>query len=257
MQGRMIVNRFRHSAILLAVLGMMAGCGVFKDPPPPMVSVQDGGLVAACKTCTIKQIQDHQDPAYPPPSSEVTLEGVVITSPISQPYSRSTLQGFFLEAPSAGPQSGIYIQFPTTMTASITSKVAVGNVVNITGIYEEYFGNTQLTLTDPEKLTKIGTAAVPGPDTVTCEEVMTAARLAEDYEGVLICVENAVVTQATDRFGQFRVCNGLAVGPLFFPYAQTPKPSLGTRYQKLCGPLHYSYNESKLEPRNSSDMIEQ
>lgn len=181
-----------------------------------------------------------------PPMSVVTVENVIVTSPLT-----FKKDGFFVQDPQGGEYSGIYVyinQNPDMLA------VQPGDVVTITGLYNEYYDMSQLSAGQAGDVIVSGTDAVPSPIVVAPADIATGGMLAENYESVLVSVENVTVAAAADNFGEWTVDGDLHVDDLFFATGDWPKPNPGDTFSSLTGPLVYGFENFKLAPRTAEDL---
>jgi predicted extracellular nuclease len=174
----------------------------------------------------------------------VTVEGVVATSGLT-----FKKDGFFVEDPAGGPHSGIYVYINM-----LAVNVKAGDELTITGTYDEFFDFSQIKVTNPADVVITGTAPIPAPAVVTSADVATGGPLAEDYEGVLIQVNNAKVTTVVDMFGEFIVDNSLRVDDLFIAKVDWVNPPVNTMYSSIVGPLAYGFDNFKISPTKPADI---
>jgi hypothetical protein len=137
--------------------------------------------------------------------------------------------------------------------------IAPGDQLTIVGNYDEFFDMSQIELEGAAGVTKTGTVAPLEPEVIADPAtIATGGSAAEDYEGVLVRVENVTVIDenpdAPMDFNEFAVTGNLRVDDLFFSMAQWPKPTLGTEFSSITGPLVYGYSNFKLAPRNPADL---
>jgi endonuclease I len=91
-------------------------------------------------------------------------------------------------------------------------------------------------------------AVMPAPTVVT-----TLALSSEDYEGVLVMVDDAECTNTALGVGEWEIDDGSGAGvvdDLGYVFA----PTLGTIYD-ITGPLAYRDGGFKLEPRDAADIV--
>lgn len=151
-----------------------------------------------------------------------------------------TSRGFFIQN-GTGPWSGIYVY-----TGS-TPDVSIGDLVQVTGTVDEYYGLTQV---KDATVTKLGTAEVPAPVVLNTGEVSQ-----EQWESVLVKVENVVVTQEPNEYGEWYMDDGSGpamVDDLMYEYKATE----GQRLKYVTGVVYYSFGNFKIEPRDASDIAE-
>jgi hypothetical protein len=127
-------------------------------------------------------------------------------------------------------------------------------VLTITGAYDEFFNYSQIKVTNPADVVVTGTAPIPAPAVVAAADVATGGSLAENYEGVLIQVNDAKVTAAVNMFGEFKIEGDLLVDDLFIAKADWVNPMIGAVYTSITGPLAYSFDEFKLSPPKPADV---
>lgn len=141
-----------------------------------------------------------------------------------------------------------------------------GDLVNIYGLYKEYFGFSEIDLNNPDYYYEsVGTATIPDPVEVLISEIATqASPLAEAYEGVLVRVDRNAATlysRAPNQFNEWYVSTSPVIGqgdsmmiahenakPGFDFEYDTPEP--GSQLTFVQGPLKYSYNNFKIVPRD-------
>lgn len=213
----------------------------------PTTSDPTGGNVAA----TIYDIQMgvHPDKTY------VDVTDVVVTSPF---VTNDKGAGYFFvaEAP-GGEYSGIQVYVFADIAAELLAAdklPAIGDKVNVSGQYTEFFDFSQITLAKTDNLTITGTAPVPAADVVAPADIATGGAKAENYEGCLVEVKDVTVTTAVE-FGEFGVTGGLLVDDFFFVPNPGPQPAMGAAFSSIKGLLGYSFENFKLYPRSFDDLV--
>lgn len=181
----------------------------------------------------------------------VTLSGVIATTPLT-----SGGQGFFVQESAGGEYSGIYVFVfhPGSKALSISP----GDVVEFTGQYIEYAPSkskdsslSEITVENGSDVNVTGSEAVPSPEVVSPGDIATGGSLAENYEGVLVQVNDVTVTNPDLDFGEWEVTSGLVIDDLFYNYV----PSMSETFSSIIGPLYYSFDNFKIEPRTAGDLI--
>jgi len=222
-----------------------------RDANPGQEDADGDGRGDACEDTgglTVYDIQDETSPDHPAVDTEVTLEDVVVTAIDDH---GSTTGNFWVQEVQGGPFSGIRV-FNRDGAVDV-SALSVGDRVTVTGTYKENFGNSELTLTSVV-VTAEGVAA-PEPAVVAAADVATGGQLEEEYEGVLVQVEDVTVTDANPDapgdFGELEVTGGLRVDDDLFQTERTA----GARYESITGVMMYSFNERKLLPRSADDLV--
>src|SRR5690606_6361274 len=157
--------------------------------------------------------------------------------------------GFFIQDPMGGEFSAIYVYVNKNMVT-----VAPGDVVDVEGIYDEFFDFSQIEVSDPAKVTVTGQGAVPAPVVVDGADVTAGGPLQENYESVLVTVENVQVAALNEMFGEYELTSGLFVDDLFLAKGDWTMPMVADMITSLTGPLAYGFNEVKLSPRTPADI---
>lgn len=140
-----------------------------------------------------------------------------------------------------GPRSGIMAFRPT-------GPVTVGDYIVITGTVEERFGLTQFASGGQ-------TAVISSGNALPATQVLTTGAVAnENWESVLVRVENVTVSNGDLGFGEWELNDGS--GPTRvddlgrFSYA----PTTGDLLDYVQGPLFYSFSNFKIVPRGDTDI---
>lgn len=189
-------------------------------------------LNANVNEVTIYQIQFtlNADGASPLAGQTVMTAGIVTAVWPSE--------GFFIQDGS-GAWNGIFV-FNTAINP------ALGDSISLTANVVEYFGLTQLSSVSVYEIVSSGNA-LPAPAVISSQ-----AANSEQYESVLVRVENATCTNTNAGFGMFTINTGN--GDMLVDddiYAFTP--TLGNGYNAQ-GVMWYSFGEYKMLPRFESDI---
>ncbi|RKY35687.1 MAG: hypothetical protein DRP73_04505, partial [Candidatus Omnitrophota bacterium] len=185
------------------------------------------------ETLTIYEIQGQADES--PYVGETVVTYGIVTGVFGN--------NFFMEEQPGGAWHGIYVYRGGTSEPV----VARGDSLRITGTVSEYYGMTELT--NPTIDILASGVTVPGPTMLATGSVPV-----EDYEGVLVKVDNAVCTNPDLGYGEWEVDDGsgpVRVDDMGYSYT----PDSGAMYM-VTGPLFYSYGNYKIEPRDENDVYE-
>lgn len=145
--------------------------------------------------------------------------------------------GFFIQD-GQGPWNGLYI-YNNTFT------VAPGDSIFIQGRIEEYYTMTEMT--QVANVSIVGQGTIPQPSLITTAQVNT-----EEYESVLVRVMNAECVNTNAGYGMWTVNDGSGIAlvdKMFYEFT----PTLGVHYN-VTGPVMYSFDAFKIEPRSASDI---
>jgi len=204
-----------------AVLYVDDASFVVSTPPPP-------------ETLTIAEIQGYGDSS--PYDGQVVVTYGIVTGVFGN--------NFFMEEQPGGAWHGIYVYRGPVGDPPVTR----GDSIVITAEVDEWYGLTEL-----KNLVEMSVLAsgvpIPGPTFLPTGEVPQ-----EQYEGVLVKVDSALCTNDDLGYGEWEVDDGS--GPVRIDdMGVSYSPTLDYLY-RVTGPLYYSYGNFKIEPRDSSDIVE-
>lgn len=185
--------------------------------------------------------------AMVPEDTYVKLEGVIASSPVS-------FEGdvFFVQEPEGGAHSGIQVSLANPSGLD----VAPGDVVTVVGTYTEFYEMSQIRVASVEKVTVTSSGAAPTPELIADPAtIATGGEMAEQWEGVLVEVQNVSVTDDMLEYNEFEVTGDLHVDDLFFAMADWMIPSVGTGFASIVGPLYYNFDTFKVGPRDAADLV--
>ncbi len=177
---------------------------------------------------TIYQIQGQQ--ALSPYEGQIVKTHGIVTGVFSGSY--------FIQD-GEGEWNGVYVYSG--------DDVSVGDEIDLTAEVDEYFELTELK--SVSDLTVLSTGNdLPAASWLSTEEVNDEA-----YEGVLVKVEDAICSNDDAGYGEWELDDGSGmcrVDDLGVVYS----PVLGLSYT-VTGPLSYSFDFYKIEPRDESDIV--
>lgn len=241
----------------LTITGIAAYFYNYRLMPRAALDIQPSTSCAGPTTLTIQDIQDVTSANHPAENTQVTVSGVV-TAVDSTKNSYGDYEGFFIQDPAGGQYSGIYVYHKWTDASA--QKPVVGEVIEITGTYQEY-GNVSGTVSELSSVSwnVTGSAALPAPATVAAADMAAGGTVAEAHEGVLIQVNNIQVgSYFTDSGGVAIGFSDSATGFLvihkLFDF-MNPPPPINTTYAKVVGPLHFAVGTFEVMPRSAADMV--
>lgn len=194
-------------------------------PPPAVVSIYD-----------IQYTADASGDS-PEMNNELTTKGVVTGI-----YQIGTNADRFFIQDGDGAWNGIYIYENTTI-------VALGDSVTVTGTVQEFNGLTEIGYVSDITILNSGNT-LPTPVVVTSATVGN-----EEYEGVLVTIEEGINTVAVDQYGVWTINDGAValIDDDLMPAQYTPV--LGNEYS-VTGVRHLSFGDVLVMPRDEvSDII--
>ena len=192
------------------------------------------------------------DNTYPSPyeGQEIITTGIVTAIDY-----KGYLDNFVISMPEGGAWKGVLVYMAGDTT------IVVGDEVEITGLAEEYYGLTEISGYNQPITVTLLSSGNPVPDPV----IVTTADLAsnEAYEGVFVELNDVVVTQAPNSYGEWYVTD-ISATPCqmddnFFYLDEVIPPiviNIGDEWAILRGIVTYSYDEYEMSPRTPDDMIE-
>ncbi|MCP4803851.1 MAG: hypothetical protein GY884_00750 [Proteobacteria bacterium] len=171
----------------------------------------------------------------------VDVHGVIVTG-IAE-------NGFFVQEEAGGQESGIWVY----TTSGVEWPLVVGDVLNIYGEYYEYDDLSELDAS-AGWVTYDSLGTEPTPEIITAADLGDAA-IAELYEGVLVHVEDAEVTDADLGYGEFECDTYVVVDDLIYDWSEDFSGLYkGDTFTDVIGPLNYSFGAYKIEPRDIDDL---
>lgn len=180
----------------------------------------------------------------------VSVQGVVVVS-VGPEF-------FTVQAPGpAVEHGGLYV-----FTGTSGAKPGRGQVVDLAGLVEEYFG--QIQLGDATFTVRPEPGVIPAPLVIAPAEAAQGAAKEMAYEGLLVEVRDVVVTDPAPTAqvngtntenvaGEFVVTGGLRVDDAI--YAIAPPPQKDQAFPVLRGVLRWSWGRNKLLPRDADDIV--
>lgn len=197
-------------------------------PPPTIVSIYDIQYTTAM-------------PAESPEMGNVVTTKGVVTGVFQI---GGDVDRFFIQD-GDGAWNGIFIY-------ENAYPVAIGDSVLVTGEVQEFMGLTEIGFVSNVTILNSGNT-LPTPAVVTNATIVN-----EEWEGVLVTVQDAICTSVTDAFGEWIVNDpsagaNLNVDDNLMPATFTSV--LGNGYD-IIGVRHYSFSENVLLPRTElADII--
>lgn len=179
---------------------------------------------------------------YPSPyaGQNVTTQGIVTA------YGYSGSYGYYISMPEGGAWKGILVY-------DSHNSPLPGSLVSVSGQVWEFYGLTEIRNVTSCQVISSGNPIPPVVD------VTTSQANSEAYEGVLMQISNALVTQTVNQYGEWYVNDGsgeLQIGSVFFDQSSLGTlTSQGVLFNSITGIGHYSYGSYSLNPRSAADLI--
>ena len=170
----------------------------------------------------------------------VTINDAVVTTPLTD----GDNPAFFVQSMEGGAYNGIYI----FKYDEVEYAPNPGDVISITGEYTEYYGNSQL------KVTEAGAITVTGSDAeIVITDVTEEPENWEMYESVMVRFTDMEITNAADlyNYGTVDLAIGCSMDNLFTNYDAEE----GASYASITGPITYGWDIFSIVPRSTDDLV--
>jgi hypothetical protein len=215
-----------------------------------------GQLVQAIdlQTCELSNVSglgltpidvDVHDLPGAPEGTLVRVEGLVVTA-----VSELGLHAQHVDDPDYG---GVWV-FTGPGWQPYWGDIAVGDRVVVQGEYRDYFGLREIDVLNSvaPSVSVVSSGPAPTPRLVTAADI---AADGERYEATLVRLEGATVTVEADEYGEYWIEDAsgtLEVDDLV--WAPESPLTIGSALSFVQGPLHYSFEAYKIEPRSEADL---
>lgn len=249
------MRRVAMTTLTVMLVGLFAAAGCRRDDDDnPGNNNNNNNNINATDDHTIYQVQDESHPSHLQVGDPVQIERVVVTA-VDKDDTDGYTGNVWVQEPDGGPYSGIKVFAPAILPGGNLDTINEGDLVDVSGTVDEYhYEPTDDTVTEIVNgtVTVLGQAEPLDPEVVGVQTVMDPAS-AEQWEGVLVRVENVLVTAQNDTFGEVTFTGGLVADDgLWDVYSNT---TLDTCYTGVTGVLDYFFKFFLL-PRDQSDLIE-
>ena len=198
------------------------------------VIIPTGTADAQVDYTPIYDIQFTTDPSGNSPLLDqvVTTEGIVTAR---------FYNSYFIQDPAGGAWTGLYVDDSNTPS--------LGDRLRLTGTVVEFYGLTEITTLTDYTVESTG-SALPAPEILPTADVSQ-----EQWEGVLVRVENVTVTYEDLGYGEWAVSDGSGDVVIDDKGNYTYTPVNEDFIDALVGPLDYTYGAFKIQPRDDSDIL--
>jgi hypothetical protein len=203
---------------------------------------------------TLYEVQDGTIPE----GTTVTVNGIVVTA--------IAPNGVFAQEPAGGQYSGIFLFSSTDDGGPDLAVLAPGDVIDIVGDTDEFFGLTEIVLTAGSMSVVSTGGAVPAPDAITPADIIDEAT-GEPWECVLVRVEGDLVVTDTDpeaqaNVNEFVVNDGsddMIVDDFIYDIVDEGGATfagfdVGASFTAVQGPVNFSFGLHKVAPREADDL---
>lgn len=205
------------------------------------LDVSGGGGPGEVLSCYEVQGQADESPYL---GQIVSVTGIVTVG--GDEYYSSSQKYAVIEDAGGGSWSGLVLYDNDVLS------FARGDSVVITGTVQEFNGLTEISYITDTEIVSSGNP-VPAPQDLTTGELMTSA-VPEEWEGVLVRVQDLTVSDDSLGYGQWSVTDGSGDCIVDDMGDYSYEPSTGDSIQSIIGVCYYSFSEFKLEPRDDADI---
>jgi hypothetical protein len=173
----------------------------------------------------------------------VAVEGVVTVTPAAASEVMPGTLEWFVQEPAGGAYSGLRV----VVGAELVEVPLPGDQVDLVGRIVEHDGFVLLQIEAPEHVTKRGTGALPQPTLVAIAELAFDAPSARQYEGVVVQIAEATVTDDSPCRGEFILEHTVRVDDRFVP-GLLVAPRDGTKLSAVRGVFVRASGSYELAP---------
>ncbi|MFQ5595275.1 MAG: endonuclease/exonuclease/phosphatase family protein [Anaerolineae bacterium] len=219
---------------------ILSGCLPTATPPPPVATPTRGPATQPSPTAQARVVPIFDIQLTDDPDGESRLAGETVTTRGIVTAVFEAGERVFIQDAAGGPWSGIFLFRPSL-------KPAVGDEVEVTGRVREFKGITEI---------EDGEIAILGDDHQPPAPIPIDTRDAaqEQWESTLLRVENVSVTDPDLGHGEWQVDDGSGALLVDDLGSYNYSPSAGDALDFVVGPLYYSFDSFKLEPRDDADI---
>jgi hypothetical protein len=199
-------------------------------------------------------------------SGTVDVDEVVVTA--VETRRNGDVVGAYVQEPN-GPKaySGLWIFFGNAQSSVSVPSLKRGDVLDVEGTVTNYDnqGSSQNGgLLEIEQISSLNVVrsngSIPSPVRIqNPSEIATGGSRAEALEGVMVRVEDVTISQVSNQngqpqYGEVTLQSGAIVDEKFYAYFEDYQFQQGTTYQYVQGPLHFSFDSTKITPRDRGDI---
>ena len=189
------------------------------------------------------------DPQFVNLSSGFAMKNLVVTMAKFDAYTNESdasksLDGYYVADLAGGPYSGVMMVVPRDLGTDLSP----GTVVDVKADATEFYCNTQIKAFE---LTTVSTDGEAPSPTVIDPNELTEDSSAEAHEGALVSIENAVVADGPNDYGEYTLESGAIIDNKYI--GAELELNIGDTYM-LTGIVHYAFGRYALEPRSIEDI---
>ncbi len=158
---------------------------------------------------TIPEVQ-HGDAQH---GARVAISGAIVVTP-SAPSEALGGRELFVQDPLGGPYSGLRV---VAGGLDLGQLLVPGDEVDLVGEIVEHQGFYALQIAAPSDVTVLGPTALPEPTLVGIDELAADSPTAREYEGVVVQIVDATVTDSAPCTGELVLDDTVRVDDRFVP----------------------------------------
>ena len=163
-------------------------------------------------------------------NSTVSLNNVVITSQTSN-------DKFHIQDIGGGDYSGIVVYIMSGPYTAI-----IGNTIDLTGMYVEFYDLSEIKVNVADIVANSTATPVPSQITSTPPDW-------EVYEGCLVTITDATVTDTVNNYGEVTLSTGVKMDDEYFDHTTEKDDVIN-----VTGIITYSYSKFIINPRSGADL---
>ncbi|MDD2230157.1 MAG: metallophosphoesterase [Candidatus Cloacimonetes bacterium] len=220
--------------LLITLIALFAAIGLYAQP------------VVSCYDI---QYTTSSDGISPYATQIVTVQGIVVGGRFYSGTGANNY-GFFITDPEGGAWSGLFVYNQAYQPTQ-------GDLVQVTGTVTEYYNFTEITSVTAYQLISQNNI-VPEPSLISTNTLSNSTQ-AEQWESVLVKIQNANVVSAPSNYQEFSVTDGSGncqIDNQFFTLGHTwSNIAIGASFTEIIGVVDYTYSLYGLNPRSLGDMF--
>lgn len=227
---------------------ILSGCLPTATPPPPVATPTRAPATQPSPTAQASVVPIFDIQLTDDPDGDSRLAGETVTTRGIVTAVFEAGDRVFIQDAAGGPWSGLFLFRPALApTIERSEGLGVGDEVEATGRVHEFQGITEIA--DGAITILSHDNPLPSPRPLT-----TGNAAQEQWESVLLIVENISVTDADLGHGEWQVDDGSGAVVVDDLGSYNYSPSDGDTLAFVVGPLYYSFDSFKLEPRDDADL---
>lgn len=183
--------------------------------------------------------------------TRIALTGVIVVTPAAPSEVREGRE-LFVQDPAGGPYSGLRV---VSSALDLGELLAPGDEVDLVGEVVMHDGFVLLEISASDDVMRVGPTALPEPTPVTIVDLAVDSPTARQYEGVVVHIADATVTDTAPCAGEFVLDGIVRVDDRFVP-GQLAMPSDGALVSSVRGVFVRASGSYELAPPELDALVD-